>query len=205
MSSKPADLEEVREILQDIVSDNSRASEVIRRMRALVKKEELEFAMLDIASLVRDVMALVHSDAILQNVRISLELEDNLPPVRGDRVQLQQVVLNIMLNAFDAMKQCPASERKVKLQARAQGEELIKIAVTDCGTGLRGDNLEKFFQPFYTSKRDGLGIGLSICRSIVEAHGGNLWAENNNGTGATFYFTIPVGGGYKQPSVNDNQ
>ena len=205
MSSKPADLEEVREILQDIVSDNSRASEVIRRMRALVKKEELDFAMLDIASLVRDVMALVHSDAILQNVRISLELEDNLPPVRGDRVQLQQVVLNIMLNAFDAMKQCPASERKVKLQAGAHGLESIKVAVTDRGTGLSDDNLDKIFQPFYTSKKDGLGIGLSICRSIVEAHGGRLWAENNNGAGATFYFTLPVGGGGKQPSVNDHQ
>ena len=153
MSSKPADLEEVREILQDIVSDNSRASEVIRRMRALVKKEELEFATLDIASLVRDVMALVHSDAILQNVRISLELEDNLPPVRGDRVQLQQVVLNIMLNAFDAMKQCPASERKVKLQAGAHGPESIKVAVTDRGTGLSDDNLDKIFQPFYTAKK----------------------------------------------------
>jgi len=205
MSSKPGDLEEIREILQDIVQDNSRAGEVIRRMRALVKKEELEFATLDLVSLIRDVMALVHSDAILNNVRISLELEDNLPLVWGDRVQLQQVVLNIMLNAFDAMKECPASERKVKLQTGAHGAELIKVAVTDCGTGLRGDNLDKIFQPFYTSKRDGLGMGLSICRSIIEAHGGHLWAENNNGTGATFYFTIPVAGGGKQSSVTNNQ
>jgi two-component system, LuxR family, sensor kinase FixL len=205
MSSKPDNLEEVREILQDIVSDNSRAAEVIRRIRALAKKEELEFATLDLASLVRDVMALVHSDAILNNVRISLELEDNLPLVRGDRVQLQQVVLNIMLNAFDAMKECPASERKVKLQAGAHGEESIKVAVSDCGTGLSGGNLEKIFQPFYTSKRDGLGMGLSICRSIIEAHGGHLWAENNNGTGAIFYFTIPVEEAGNQSSVNDDQ
>jgi PAS domain S-box-containing protein len=205
MSSKPGDLEEVREILQDIVQDNSRAGEVIRRMRALVKKEELEFATLDLVSLIRDVMALVHSDAILNNVRISLELEDNLPLVWGDRVQLQQVVLNIMLNAFDAMKECPASERKVKLQAGAHGAELIKVAVTDYGTGLRGDNLDKIFQPFYTSKRDGLGMGLSICRSIIEAHAGHLWAENNNGTGATFYFTIPVAGGGRQSSVTNNR
>jgi two-component system, LuxR family, sensor kinase FixL len=96
------------------------------------------------------------------------------------------------LNAFDAMKECPASERKVKLQAGAHGEGLIKVAVADCGTGLSGDNLDKIFQPFYTSKRDGLGMGLSICRSIIEAHGGHLWAENNRDRGATFYFTVSV-------------
>jgi two-component system sensor kinase FixL len=121
MSSKPADLEEAREVLQDIVKDNSRAGEVIRRMRALVKKEALEFANLDLASLMRDVV-LVHSDAILESVRISLELDGDLPPVRGDKVQVQQVMLNLLLNAFDAMKECVASEREVKLQAERARE-----------------------------------------------------------------------------------
>jgi PAS domain S-box-containing protein len=192
MSSKPADLEEVREILQDIVKDNSRASEVIRRMRALVKKEDVEFATLDLASLISDVVLLVHSDAILQNVRITLDLPDNLPLVRGDRVQLQQVVLNILLNAFDAMKECPASDRKVGLQAEPQGQHLIRVAVSDCGPGLSPDKLDKIFQPFFTTKGEGLGMGLSICRSIIEAHGGRLWAENNPDRGATFYFTLPI-------------
>jgi PAS domain S-box-containing protein len=192
MSSKPADLEEVREILQDIVKDNSRAGEVIRRMRALVKKEELDFASVDLASLIHDVVVLVHSDAILLNIKLALDLDDNLPPVRGDKVQLQQVVLNLLLNAFDAMKDCPASERDVKLRLEGNGVGLIQAAVSDHGTGLSGDKLDKIFQPFYTTKGEGLGMGLSICRSIIEAHGGRIWAQNNAGRGATFYFTIPV-------------
>jgi PAS domain S-box-containing protein len=192
MSNEPVDLEEVRASLQDIVKDNSRAGEIIRRMRALVKKEELEFATLDLASLIRDVVVLVRSDAILQNVRISLELDDHLPPVRGDRVQLQQVVLNIMLNAFDAMKNCPPSERQLRLRAERQDAGLVRVAASDHGTGLSVDKLDKIFQPFYTTKGEGLGMGLSICRSIIEAHGGKLWVENNPDRGATFYFTAPI-------------
>jgi two-component system, LuxR family, sensor kinase FixL len=192
LSSKPADLEEVRETLQDIVKDNSRAGEVIRRIRALVKKEELEVASLDLAALVRDVVMLVHSDAILHNVRISVELDKGLPAVRGDRVQLQQVMLNILLNAFDAMKECRADDREVKLRAKQSDTGFIQVAVSDHGAGLSGDKLEKIFEPFYTTKGEGLGMGLSICRSIIQAHDGRLWAENNTNSGATFYFTVPV-------------
>jgi signal transduction histidine kinase len=183
----------VREILEDIVKDNSRAGEVIRRMRALVKKEELEFQPLDLPGLIRDVVILVHSDAILHNVGMSLDLHDNLPSVRGDRVQLQQVVLNILLNAFDAVRESPASHRNVRLQAERQGTDLIRVAVSDCGPGLSMDKLDKIFQPFFTTKGEGLGMGLSISRSIIDAHGGRLWAENNPDRGATFYFTVPVG------------
>ena len=203
MNRKPADLEEVREILLDIVKDNSRAGEVIRRMRALVKKEELEFAPLDLASLIRDVVMLVHSDAILQNVQIALELDDNLPPVRGDRVQLQQVLLNILLNAFDAMKECPSGKREVVLAAKIHDPDVIQIAVSDRGTGLTVDKLDKIFQPFYTTKGEGLGMGLSICRSIIESHGGRLWAENNADRGATFYFTVQVEKGVEGRGQSD--
>ena len=194
MAANPADLEEVREILKDIVQDDSRASEVIQRMRALVKKEEVAFVPLDLGEIIRDVARLVHSDAALLNVDIALELYPNLPTVQGDRVQLQQVVLNLLLNAFDAMKDCPVNERRVVLQAEQDGARMTKVAVRDRGPGLRGDKLDKIFQPFYTTKRDGLGMGLSISRSIIEDHGGRLWAaENNSDRGATFCFTVPVG------------
>ena len=194
IAANPEDLEEVREILKDIVQDDSRASEIIQRMRALVKKEELTFAPLDIAGVVSDVVALVHSDAILHGVQILLELNTSLPPVRGDKVQLQQVVLNLLLNAFDAMKDCSSAERHAVVRAERDGTGTVRVAVGDHGTGLRADKLDKIFQPFYTTKREGLGMGLSISRSIIEAHGGSLWAENNRYRGATFYFAVPVEG-----------
>jgi two-component system, LuxR family, sensor kinase FixL len=195
MAAKPADLEEVREILKDIVQDDSRASEVIQRMRALVKKEEVAFVPLDLEEVIRDVARLVHNDAGLLNVDVALELNFGLPLVRGDRVQLQQVVLNLMLNAFDAMKDCPVNERRVVLRAEQDGARMAKVTVHDRGPGVRGDKLETIFQPFYTTKRDGLGMGLSISRSIIHDHGGGLWAENNPDRGATFCFTVPVGDG----------
>jgi PAS domain S-box-containing protein len=198
LSARPADIGEVREILQDIVKDNSRAGEVIRRMRSLVKKEQLDFAPVDMASLVREVVALVHSDAILLNVNLAVKTAHGLPTVQGDKVQLQQVVLNLLLNAFDAMKEYPPKERQVKLSVELNDAGLIQTAVSDRGPGLSSDKLDKIFQPFYTTKGEGLGMGLSICRSIVEAHRGRLWAENNADHGATFSFTLPVAHGGEQ-------
>jgi two-component system, LuxR family, sensor kinase FixL len=193
MAANPADLEEVREILKDIVQDDSRASEVIQRMRALVKKEDVEFAPLNLAEVIQDVARLVHSDAVLLNIDIALELNSGLPLVRGDRIQMQQVVLNLMLNAFDATKDSPVNERQVVLQMEQDKAGAVRVAVRDRGIGVNGDSLDKIFQPFYTTKRDGLGMGLSISRSIIEDHGGRLWAENNSDRGVTFYFTVPVG------------
>src|SRR5262249_15605907 len=148
MVTNPPDLQEVQEILKDIVQDDSRASEVIQRMRALVKKEAVAFVPLDLAEVIRDVARLVHSDAALLNVDLDLELP-NLPTVQGDRVQLQQVVLNLLLNAFDAMKDCTVNERRVVLQAEQESACMTKVAVRDRGPGLRGDKLDKIFQPFY--------------------------------------------------------
>jgi two-component system sensor kinase FixL len=203
MAADPADLEEVREILKDIVQDDSRASEVIQRMRALVKKEELAFASLDLTDVIREVELLVHSDAALHSIRVILDLIPGLPPAHGDKVQLQQVVLNLLLNSFDAMKDCMVNEREVNVQAELEGEGVLRVAVRDRGPGLRGDKLDKIFQPFYTTKRDGLGMGLSISRSIIEAHGGRLWAENNLDRGATFYFTVPVVGSVEGRGSSD--
>ena len=190
----PSDLEEVREILKDIVYDDNRAGEVIHRLRALVRKEHLEFAPLVLANVVNDVVLLLRSDAILHNVRILVEINADLALVRGDRIQLQQVVLNLLLNAFDAMKDNPVHEREVVVRGGLDGRNSVKVAVQDRGIGLDNEKqkADKIFEPFYTTKRDGLGMGLSISRSIIEAHGGQLWAENNPQRGATLYFTVPI-------------
>jgi two-component system sensor kinase FixL len=158
----------------------------------MVRKEELEFVPLELAGVIRDVVQLVHSDAILRNSRVALQATPDLPAVRGDRVQWQQVVLNLLLNAFDAMKDCPMEDREVIVHAELDGMNAIRVAISDCGIGLSRETPDEIFHPFYTTKRDGLGMGLSISRSIIEAHGGRLWAENNLERGATFYFTLPI-------------
>ena len=198
----PPDLDEVREILRDIAADDNRASQVIQRLRALVKKEDLSFASLDLQSVINDVVQLLHSDSVLHNIRVTVESESRLPPARGDKVQLQQVMLNLLLNGFDAMKDSPFDKREALIRADQQDRRLLRVAVRDHGIGLAADKRDRIFQPFYSTKRDGLGMGLSVSRSIIEAHGGQLWAENNLGRGATFYFTVPVDEsdeGHKRP------
>ena len=192
LSARPLDIEEVREILRDIVEDNKRAGEVIRRMRALAKKEEFEFESVDLSQTLQEIVPLVHSDAILRNVSIHVDVDPNLPYALGDKIQLQQVLLNLLLNAFDAMNDRPIAEREVVVWAGSDGANMLKVAISDRGTGLTSDKLDKVFEPFYTTKREGLGMGLSISRSIIEAHGGRLWGENNQGSGATFTFTLPL-------------
>jgi PAS domain S-box-containing protein len=186
------DLDEIREILQDIVEDDNRASEVIQKLRALYKKEALTIAPVDLPGVVRDVIQLVHSDAVLHNVQVAVEADAELPSALGDRVQLQQVVINLLRNAIDAMTDRPANDRSVSIRAQRQDNDFLRVAVSDRGIGLATDMIEKIFQPFYTTKSHGLGMGLSVSRSIIEAHGGRLWAENNSDRGMTFYFTVPV-------------
>ncbi len=192
MATEPINLEEVREILRDLVKDNHRASEVIRKIRALVKKGELEAAPLSIANVIGDVALLVHSDAIVRGIRVMVNIAPGLPPVHGDRVQLQQVILNLLLNAFDALESCCAHNRTVAVGAALDSAGAIRVVVRDSGPGLAGNTFDKLFMPFFTSKREGLGLGLSISRSIVEMHGGRIWAENNEDRGASFYFTLPA-------------
>ncbi|MHA7679679.1 two-component system sensor histidine kinase NtrB [Cupriavidus sp. PET2-C1] len=192
MSTQPINLAEVREILQDLVEDNHRASEVIRRIRTLVKKGELEAAPLSLDRVLGDVALLVHSDAIARGIRVVLNTEPRLPSVLGDSVQVQQVVLNLLLNAFHATESCPARDRVVVVDATREGADMVRVAVRDRGPGVSADKLEQIFKPFFTSKREGLGLGLSISRSIVEMHGGRIWARNNSDQGATFCFTLPA-------------
>jgi two-component system sensor kinase FixL len=193
LAANPPDLEEVGAILKDIVKDNNRAGEIIWRMRALVRKENVEAAQVDLPMVVREVALLLHSDAILHDVRLRFDIPNEFSPVRGDRVHLQQVVLNLLLNAFDAMKDVPANEREIHLWVAAENDEGLRVGVSDCGTGLPGEILERVFEPFYTTKGEGLGMGLTISRSIIELHGGRLWAESNDPQpGMTFYFTVPL-------------
>jgi PAS domain S-box-containing protein len=193
LAADPANVGEVTAILRDIVEDDSRAGEVIRRVRELVRKGDLEIAALDLETIVRDVVRLIHSDAILHNVNIALQMDPGAPKVQGDKVQLQQVVLNLLLNAFQAMKDCPVNERHVTVRIEVDDVHEVIVAVRDRGNGMKEHQLDKIFQPFYTTKENGLGLGLAISRSIVEAHGGKLWGENNHDRGATFYFSVPSG------------
>jgi signal transduction histidine kinase len=192
LESDKADLTELRAIVGDIVEDDQRASEVISRLRGLLKKDPLERSSVDVGELVGQVARLVAGDAILRNVLIQLELAPDLPPVYGDRVQLQQVVLNLILNGLDAMRDSEVGHRALVLRTARDGPETVEVTVQDSGIGIEKTNLDHIFDPFYTTKADGLGMGLAIVRSIVTAHGGRVGARNNLEGGATFSFTLPV-------------
>lgn len=185
----------VREVLEDIAQETRRAGEVIRQMRKLVKKNDLQFELLDLNKIIDEVVRLLRSDMVIRKVQIVLDFQTGLRPVLGDAVQLQQVLLNLGLNAFDAMKDVPRSEGAVYVRTRHANAGAAQIEVRDLGTGIHPERLAKIFEPFQTTKPEGLGLGLSISRSIVEAHGGRIWVENNPDRGATFRFTIPSDSG----------
>ena len=187
-----ANLDSVREILTDIVTDDKRAASIIQRLGSLIKKGELEFVPLDLNELVREVAWLVRGDAILRNIALSFELAEDLPPVRGDRVQLQQVVLNLVLNALEAMREPGVGDRAVLIRTSKGDANAITVAVQDSGTGIDETVGIRMFEPLYTTKTSGLGMGLAIARTIVGAHGGTLVATNNPHGGATFHFTLPA-------------
>jgi two-component system sensor kinase FixL len=192
MAATPPDLAEIRGALEDIAQDTRRAGEVIRQMRALVRKDEPNMQSLDINRVVSDVARLLHSDILVRRMRISLQLDPALGRVKGDSAQLQQVILNLTLNALDAMKDVAESRREVVLRSRRLNDETVQVEVSDGGAGITPDRLGQLFEPFRSSKKEGLGLGLSISRSIIEAHRGRIWAENNAGPGATLYFTLPM-------------
>jgi signal transduction histidine kinase len=188
----PPRLDEIREILSDIVEDDKRASSVIRRLHGLLKKRSPEFTDVDVNEMVGEVTRLVHGDAALRNVSVRLELDRSIPRVRGDRVQLQQVVLNLVLNGLYAIQESAAGNRTIILRTARESSAAVRVAVQDSGVGVDEADLDRVFEPFYTTKSAGLGMGLAIARSIVEAHGGRLGAHNNPDGGATFFFTLPV-------------
>ena len=186
------DLEELRAILHDIIEDDRRAAEVILRLRDLLRKGESEVSRLDLNALIRDVLKLLGSDTVIRNVSVALDLESSAPVVTGDRVQLEQVLLNLLLNAMEAMAERLGGDRTVVVRTRNAEGSCVQASVEDGGSGLRPGTLETVFEPFYTTKSSGMGMGLAIARSIIEAHGGTIWAENSS-RGATFHFRLPLG------------
>jgi len=185
------DMEEIRHILGDIVTDDQRASEVIRRLRALLTKGEFQPQLLDANELIQEVLKLMNHDLIARKVGVITQFTPGLPSIRGDRVQLQQVLINLILNAGDAMSQRPRHVRTLTLGSCRVTGAGVEISVADTGSGIPPGGEEKIFEPYHTTKPQGLGLGLSLSRSIVFAHGGRLWAENRAGGGAVFHCTIP--------------
>jgi two-component system, LuxR family, sensor kinase FixL len=188
------DLEEVRAILADIRKDDQRAGAVIDRMRSMLKRRQLAHSLLDVNHLAGEVIALARPEADGRKLRLVLDPVSSCPPVRGDRVQLQQVLLNLLLNAMDAMTAFAPDGGRVTVRVQAAGAQ-VEVAVSDTGPGVSADALAHVFTPFFTTKPNGLGMGLAISRSIVQAHGGRLWARNNEAGGATFAFTLPAAEG----------
>ena len=194
------DLAEIRASLDDIVDDDKRAGEVIRRMRALLKKDEFRPEAVDLNEVVRSVERLLAQDAARRGVTLTMELAAALPPVRGDAVQLQQVVLNLLVNAFEAVARCPPERRQVSVRTREQLSGAVELTVEDAGQGIPESHLAQLFEPFFTTKRDGLGMGLSISRSILELHGAQISAHNVAGGGARFFCVLPRHGRVAVPA-----
>ena len=192
LSGATPDLDEVRQILDDIVKDDKRAGEVIRRMRTLVKKEAPRRDAVDLNDTIRETMALVRSTSFLEGLAMVAELDPELPTVQGDRVQLQQVILNLLLNAIAAMKDAPMASRELVVKTAREDNRTAMVAVTDSGTGIDKNAIDRLFEPFYTTKGEGLGMGLSISQTIIKAHGGTIGAANNPEGGATFTVTLPL-------------
>jgi len=186
------DLDEIRAIVDDILADNQRAGAVIDRMRTLLRRRDIDMQPLDVRELLGDVAALSRPDAAARQVNLVLKIAGDVPPVLGDRVHLQQVLLNLISNGMDSIDEAAREVRRIAVSAVRDGARVVEIAVSDNGLGIPADRLERVFGSFFTTKPTGMGMGLSISRTLVETHGGRLWAENLDDGGARFRFTLQV-------------
>src|SRR6267378_1887139 len=186
------DLAAARRSVEWAISDASRASDVVRGVRALANKTDMERVPLDVNDIVREVIALVRRELISHSISLRTELAPDPPMILGDRVQLQQVMINLVMNGIEAMEPVLDRPRKLLIRSHRDDAQRMLVSVTDCGIGISRENADRLFKAFFTTKSGGMGMGLSICRSIMEAHGGRLWATANVAHGATFQFTLPV-------------
>ena len=191
LAREPADLAEVRGILADVVDEDLRARDVINRLRLLMEKGEVRQQAIDLNEAVLDVLRLVSSDLLLQGITAHTDLAPDLPAVNGDRVQFQQVLLNLILNGCHAMNNGHTGERRLVLRTEASDGDGVQVTVSDRGAGIGPGDLDRIFEPFFTTHTGGMGLGLAVCRSIIGAHGGRLWATNNEDGGASFRFALP--------------
>jgi C4-dicarboxylate-specific signal transduction histidine kinase len=192
LKADPPDLEEVRQALDSIIASGNRAGEVIGRIRALVNKAPAKRGRLDINEAIREVIALTRREAERTGVKVRTQLSDSLPLIQGDRIQLQQVMLNLVVNAIEATSAVGGGPQDLLITAGTDEAGDILVAVQDSGAGLDPENLEHVFDAFYMTKSGGMGIGLAICHSIIEAHGGRIWAMSNSPRGAIFQFSLPA-------------
>ncbi len=191
LTASPPALNEVANILADIKRDDQRAGEVITRIRGLLRKTEFELGDVDLNATVEEALKFVVADASVKGVSLRTELAAGLPPVRGDRVQIEQVILNLALNAMDAMHETPADTRNLTIRSARANDSEAEVSFADSGAGIPPEALPRIFESFFTTKRDGMGLGLAISRTIVEAHGGHMQAESAVGKGAVIRFTLP--------------
>lgn len=191
LNADPPNVDGARETARRAIRDGNRASDVITRLRALFTRRDVPTEPMDLNEATSEVIAMASSDLQEGRVILRTELGDDLPPVRGDRVQLQQVILNLLRNASDAMTGVADRPRLLVIRTERDGRNRVRLTVQDAGVGLDPRSVDKLFEPFYTTKRHGMGIGLSVSRSIIDSHHGRLWATPNDGPGATFAFSVP--------------
>jgi C4-dicarboxylate-specific signal transduction histidine kinase len=192
LNRKSPNLARVRGCLTAIAADDERAAEVIKRLRALLKRDQSQASLIDLNEVVNDALRLVNNDAMIHETRVRIEMDTKLPPVLVDRVQLCQVALNLLVNGLQATADQPPAERWVLVRTAEADGGGVELTIEDSGKGIAEGDLERVFEPFFTTKREGLGMGLSISQSIVEAHGGQIWVENSARHGALFHCVLPV-------------
>src|SRR6266478_369709 len=196
LSAEPADLANAKVAAERIIRDGNAAGEVVRHMRALFKKTALERVALNVNEVVEEVLSLILNETVRKQIAVETDLEKRLLPTLGDRVQLQQVIFNLLLNGIEAMETVADRPKKLIIRSKMQSSNAILVEIRDCGTGVADST--KVFEAFYTTKEKGMGMGLSVCRSIVEAHGGQLGISPSQGPGTTFFFTLPLGTSHRE-------